>query len=231
MNSLPQRKKSLEEILSLRESLGIRGVAGPTERPAAATHAPRLAAEPDNGPSLHEVSGSPPVPAVVVVVPQPTRPVRSLKRAEHTAPPGPAPVPDPVLAAGKLPVRRHSEEELAEVRRRDALAVLSQGGYQPPKAAHPALLACGYFLAIGGAAAPVLLDWVSLLTGSYTLGASFSSGYHLLVGGTLASLPIAGYIGYKLSLSRHHAAFMAVIVFIALVFAVLHYLTLIPHAT
>jgi hypothetical protein len=114
---------------------------------------------------------------------------------------------------------------LAEVRRRDALAVLSQGAYQLPGAAHPALLSLGYLLAMGGAAAPILLDWTSRLTESYTLGTAFSSGYHLLTACTLAALPIAGFIYFKKTLSRHHAAFISIIVFFALVFAVLHYLT------
>lgn len=169
-----------------------------------------------------EPSGHPLPPVIPIAVSHPSRPIRSLKRSEHAPTP---PAPKPVPANSKLPVHRHSDQELAEVRRRDALAVLSQGAYQLPGAAHPALLSLGYLLAMGGAAAPILLDWTSRLTESYTLGTAFSSGYHLLTACTLAALPIAGFIYFKKTLSRHHAAFISIIVFFALVFAVLHYLT------
>ena len=143
----------------------------------------------------------------------------------------PSGAPAPLAADSKLPVHRHSDAELAEVRRRDALAVMSQDAYQLPEAAHPALLAVGYGLAIGGAAAPILLDGFSRLTASYTLGMAWGSGYHLLTGCTLAALPVAAFICLRKSLSRHHAAFIAVIVFFALVFAVLHYFPQLRNAT
>ena len=174
-----------------------------------------------------EPSGHPLPPVIPIAVPPPqqSRPIRSLKRSDHAPAPATPPASRPVPANSKLPVHRHSGLELAEVRRRDALAVLSQGAYQLPAAAHPALLTIGYLLAIGGAAAPILLDWTSRLTESYTLGTAFSSGYHLLTACALAALPIAGFICFKKTLSRHHAAFISIIVFFALVFAALHYLT------
>jgi len=135
------------------------------------------------------------------------------------------------LALGQLPLRRHSAQELAQARRRDAMAVMSQGAYQLPTAAHPVLLACGYLLAIGGAAAPTLLDWLSRLTGSYTLGMAWSHGYHLLTACTLVALVVAGVIFIRNSLSRHHASFIAIIGFFALVFALIHYFSQLRHAT
>ena len=174
----------------------------------------REASDPASEPSL-----LPRVPVIPVAGSRQARPVRSLKRSEQA----PAPAPLAPAADSQLPVHRHTEQELAEARRRDALAVMEQGVYQIPGAAHPALLAIGYVLAIGGAAAPSLLDGLVMLTGDYRLGQACSQGYHVLTGCTLAALPIAGFIHCRKTLSRHHAAFIAVIVFFALVFAVLHY--------
>lgn len=161
---------------------------------------------------------------------RPEKPIRPLQRS------GLAPAPAPEVGAtpataGKLPAQRHSPRELAEARRRDALAVISHGAYQTPRAAHPLLLALGYVLAIAGAAAPALLDGLSQLTGSYTLGLACGGGYHLLSGGALLALLIAGFIGLRKSLSRHHAAFIACIGFFALVFAAIHYLPQFRHAS
>lgn len=155
------------------------------------------------------------------------RPLRLQRSAEQAA----APAPSAPAAESKLPVQRHSVAELADARRRDALAVISQGAYEVPGAAHPALLAIGYGLAIGGAAAPTLLNGLSRLTDSYTLGLAYGGGYHLLTAATLAALPVAGFIYCCKTLSRHHAAFIAIIVFFALVFAVLHYIPQLRHAT
>ena len=184
--------------------------------------------------ALREVPAAPLAPdAVPLVSAIPTaaarqrKPLRSLKQSAPAA----APVPPLPAADSKLPVHRHSEQELAEARRRDALAVMAQGAYQLPGAAHPVLLAIGYVLAIGGAAAPTLLDGLSRLTGSFTLGLAFSHGYDLLVGGSLAALPIAGFVLVRKSLSRHHAAFIASIAFFALVFAAIHFIPQLRHAT
>lgn len=176
-----------------------------------------------------ERGGLPQPTLLPVAASLPARPVRSLKKSEQA--PAPATVPAPSAADGNLPTRRHSEQELAEARRRDALAVLAQGTYQLPRAAPPFILAIGYVLAIGGAAAPTLIDWLSRLTGSYTMGLACGSGYHLLTCATLAALPVAAFIHLKATLSRHHAAFIASIVFFALVFAVLHYFPQLRHAT
>ncbi|MEI6676166.1 MAG: hypothetical protein WCO57_13420 [Verrucomicrobiota bacterium] len=221
MTPLPQQKKSPGEIARLRKNLGVPTDAGVTELqnnpPSAAPESQADALEPetfpsDSTPTLHQ-----------------QRPNQPLKRSGVVL--GQAPALAAVPAESKLPVRRHSEEELAETRRRAALAVISQGGCSLPRAAHPALLTIGYILAIGGAAAPTLLDGVSRMTGSFTLGNSCSGGYHLLTIGTLAALPVAAFIYFKKSLSHHHSAFIAIIAFIALVFASLHYFPHLRNAT
>ena len=218
MTPLPQHKKSPGEIARLRKNLGVPTEAGvialenPPSDPRTAGAADPPAPQPDIAPPVHH--------------PRPTQP---LKRSGVVRTPAPSPVA--TQTDGILPVRRHSEEELAAARRRDALAVIAHGAYQLPRAAHPALLAIGYVLAIGGAAAPTLLDGISSMTGSFTLSGSFSGGYHLLTIGTLAALPVAAFIYWKKSLSHHHSAFIAIIAFIALVFACLHYFPLLRNAT
>lgn len=221
MNPLPQRKKSPEEIAHLRESLGIRPLPE-TTLPDEEAHV--------------EAPSPPPAPVAldeaVALTPLASshhRPIRSFKKSEQL--PAPAGPPAPSAAIGKIPAHRHSQQELAEARRRDALEVMTHGTYQLPKAAHPALLAIGYVLAIGGAAAPFLLDCISRIVGSYTLSASCGGGYHVLTAASLAALPVAALIHVKRTLSRHHAAFIAVIAFFALVFAVLHYIPQLRHAT
>ncbi len=251
MNPLPPRKKSPAELASLRASLGIPPPPGtPASCPQPLPDASALLDEPPpHVPGRPQArafrrperrgqpppaalwespapSSTPPPPVVVALAAPPRpRPLRALKKSESVAPPAAA------AAEGRLPVHRHGDEELAAARRRDALAVMSHGSYQLPGAAHPLLLALGYLLALGGAAAPVLLDGLSRLTGSYALGLACGSGYHLLTAGTLAALPVAAFIHVRKTLSRHHAAFIASIVFFALVFAVLHYFPQLRHAT
>jgi hypothetical protein len=173
----------------------------------------------------------PVAPVSPVAVPHLPKPIRSLKRSEREAAPVKEAMAKPIPADSKLPVHRHSDQEIADIRRRDAVSVIAQGGFELPVLAPIPLLIIGYLLAIGGAAAPTLLDLISRLTDSYTMGNSFGGGYHLLTGCTLAALPIAAFIFIKKTLSRHHAAFITIIVFFALVFAVVHYLPLLRNAT
>ena len=70
------------------------------------------------------------------------KPVRSLRKSEQAPPviatPA-APPPD-----SKLPIHRHSDQEIAEIRRREALAMMTPAAepetrHRPPGAAHPRL--------------------------------------------------------------------------------------------
>ncbi|KAB2640896.1 MAG: hypothetical protein DVB25_03390 [Verrucomicrobia bacterium] len=229
MNPLPLRKKSPEELAKLRQTFGILpsppAAQTPDERPSLASAPKRMGALP---------LPSAKIPADVAAPQRQLRPPsRSFKRSEHRPK---LEADTPSLTAtdatpSPLPLRRHSAQELAHARRHDALAVISRGAYQLPTAAHPVLLVCGYLLACGGAAAPTLLDGLSRLTGSYTLAMAWSQGYHLLTACTLAALVVAAVIYARNSLSRHHAAFIAIIVFFALVFSVIHYFSQLRHAT
>ena len=186
-------------------------------RPKLEVETPRQAAAEPPAPF-----GLPRTPPVPVAATRQLKPLRPLQPAPQAAPPA---------ADSQLPRHRHSAQELAQARRRDAMAVMSQGAYQLPTAAHPVILACSYLLAIGGAAAPTLIEWLSRLTGSYTLGMAWGHGYHLLTACTLAALLVAAVIYVRNSLSRHHAAFIAIIGFFALVFALIHYFSQLRHAT
>jgi hypothetical protein len=165
-----------------------------------------------------------------VAVPRGVKQVRSLKRSERAGGPVTAHAPRPAPADSKLPEHRHSEEELAEIRHRSAVAALAEGGYQQPEAANTLVLTAGYLLAIGGAAAPTLLKLLAKLMTSYTMGQAMGGGYHLLVGCALAALPVAAFIYFKKTLSRHHAAFMTVIAAFSLVFATVHYFNQLQYA-
>ncbi len=191
---------------------------------------PEIETPPEPATDLPAPFGLPRTPLIPVAQPQKLKPLRPLQPAATANATATATATQPTPS--KLPLQRHSPEELAQARRSDALTVMSQGAaYQLPTSAHPVLLACGYLLAIGGAAAPVILDGLSKLTESYTLSLRWSHGYHLLTACSLAVLPIAAFIAITKSLSRHHGAFIAIIAFFALVFAAIHYFYQLRHAT
>lgn len=171
------------------------------------------------------------VPPPETVATHEPKPIRSLKRSERMGGPVSLPQQRPTPIDSRLPGHRHSTDELLEIRRRSAAAAIAEGGYLPPQAAATPLLVTGYVLAIGGAAAPTLLKLLAKLTDSYNLGLALSGGYHLLVVGALAALPIAVFIYLKKTLSRHHAAFIAVTALFALIFATLHYFSQLLYGT
>lgn len=251
MSALPQHRKSPEELAKLRESLGIPPDAGGTDpAPEAPAPSPAIPPEPSHRPR-HSLKRSEWVEPLVVPVPvlaapgggiehlaipapiaagvHEPKPVRSLKRSEREGGPFIPHEPLPAAADSKLPGHRHSDEEVAEIRRRSAIAAIAGGGFQLPQSARAPLLAAGYVLAIGGAAAPTLLTLLAQLRESYTLGDAMSGGYHLLVVGAVAALPVAAYIYFKKTQSRHHAAFITIIAVFALIFSLLHYFPLLRY--
>lgn len=221
MSTLPTHKKSPEELAKLRDALGVPGHT-PAGQPAPPEPPPAPEPEPVAIPHLDP-------PAHAPSAPHEPKPVRSLKRSEREPVQSPRHATAP--ANSKLPDHRHSPEELAAIRRQGAIAAIKEGGFELPQAASKPVLALAYFLSIGGAAAPTLLRGLANLSESYQLGQAMSEGYHLLVAGTVASLPLAGYIALKRTQSRHHAAFVAITAFFALVFAVLHYFPQLRHGT
>ena len=114
-----------------------------------------------------------------------------------------------------LPHLRHSDREIAEIRRREALALMNARPNPKLFPAHPALIIPGYLSAIAGA-----------------VGFYF---YQFPIAATLAfatvSLVVATIIGIRKPISRHHAAFIAVMALFVLVFGALHYFPHLRHAT
>ncbi|HEY8961734.1 MAG TPA: hypothetical protein VIM57_05960 [Luteolibacter sp.] len=124
--------------------------------------------------------------------------------------------PEIPLASG-LPVRRRSQRELDELRRREALRAVSLGTPSAlpfqAKTANWSLVILGYLLAL----ATVAGTWHPLFM------IPKREGYWLAFGGGGAALLIAGFIAWRKPLSRHHAGFVAVTVALVLVFALLYY--------
>lgn len=247
MSLLPQRKKTPEEIAKLRESLGVPGAPEDTnEAPAAvdtiipAPHeaavvhpGPPASADPTPSPvsrgpkpthSLKRSERTPPGPVenppaapsevAEPVAEQVPKLVRSLKKSEQ----GPVSQPDPTATSrldSKIPFHRHSDQELSEIRRREALAMMQARPNPKLAVAHPALLAPGYVLAIAGASCFYFYEFPMEAT----------------AGCAAAALLIAGFIFLRRPISRHHAAFIAVIALFVIVFGALHYFPHLQHAT
>ena len=204
--SLPQRKKTAEELAKLREDLGIPdapppgmpGVA-PADRvkkpkPPAASKVPEKQAAPSDEPL--------PVPAA--------KPVRSLRKSERL----PAAEPKPIERSATLPNRRHKEEDLDEIRRREAFAIQSPAIHLQALAAHPVM--------IGGAYALVIATLVTAIMKTH-------GGIVLACG--IAALAAAAYIFLKKKRSTHHAGFIAAITILTLIFSALHYFPQLRNAS
>jgi hypothetical protein len=251
MSLLPQRKKSPEEIAKLREDLGIPAAppaADPpsTPDPPATPHAiqviehhhPPAEAPPSNHPpaaaphpapkQVHSFKRSERITAVAPAEPATAapvtddmapvvlslKPVRSLRKSEQA--PLSVMTPPARPADSALPGHRHSDQEIQEIRRREALALRASSVVNPKLiAAHPALFIPGYLAALAGA--------VCFACYQLPLAATASCA--------ATALLIAGYISLKKPLSLHHAAFIAVITLIVIVFGALHYFPQLRHGT
>lgn len=287
--SLPQRKKSAEEIAKLRESLGIPGQPPIKETSPAEAPPPEPVPEPEKAaekpesvaktesvtkpePALKEDAAlpaesasapvemlpatptlepfpavEPPAPKIVrslrrseripvlpvedeksekspalregsilpgkTVLPalQVAKPVRSLRKSEQI-PVTELPEPSP---DSKLPVHRHSDQELGEIRRQEAIAALSPQGPPKPMVAHLAVVIPGYIAAIAGGICFHYYELSISVTGACV-------GIALLV---------AAFIFIKRPLSRHHAAFIAVMTLFVIVFGALYYFPQLQHGT
>lgn len=220
MSLLPQRKKSTEEIAKLRESLGIPGIS-PAET-TAATPPPAETAPAHHGPrQVHSLKRSeryPDAPSTepllrsVTLTPQPQVP--KLDSPPRKSAQGR--IATPAVTHSKLPVHRHSDQEISEIRRREAIAMLAAAKPDPRLArAHPMLLIPGYLLAFAGALC--FYDYQFPLNAAATCAA--------------AALLIAGFVSLRRPISRHHAAFITVITLFVIIFGALHYFPHLQHAT
>ncbi|MFD2257952.1 hypothetical protein ACFSSA_14820 [Luteolibacter algae] len=135
-----------------------------------------------------------------------SQPIHSLRKNELPLAPAPA-----VTQKTALPAQRHAQRDIEEIRRREALGHLSANAQDPAMhlrsiTAHPLLLSVSYGVAIGAAAA-----------------ASRTAHPITPLALIVLSITLAGYIFIKKKRSRHHAAFLAIIIIMTLVFGGLHY--------
>ena len=197
MSSLPQKRKSAEEIAKLREEIGL--PPGSVEAPAPEKPA-RVEAEPEPAPRSRPEA----------------KQVRSLRRSERQPPPEPH-VSSTESWASSLPAQRRSENELERIRQREAMQALASE--VPPAVAqlqtitaHPVILGLGYLLVVGGAIGFISAEsYAQIKPEIYALA------------GSLGGLLVALFIALRKVRSRHHAGFIAMIALVVLVFTVFHY--------
>jgi hypothetical protein len=261
MSLLPQRKKSAEEIAKLRESFGLpdqvsggkqlmddASAGGRENNAQIAKFVGGIAAD-----LRSDFTAKTPASASVATIPVASsisaRPLRSLKRSERS------PVQDQIIgepdksvssattfardakyvhsfkksemepctpadihippANSKLPGHRHDDRELKEIRRYSAIDMQATAHRYTRMKAHFALVIFGYLLAIGSGAVIYF----------------YESPMRITAGGEAFALLIAAFILIKKPLSRHHAAFIAVIAFFVIVFGALHYFPQFQHGT
>jgi hypothetical protein len=238
---IPDKKKTREEIAALREGLGIPDSipqpGAPRQRPQQASPSPAAPA-PQPAPGTHVI---PPTDKLVLdpthpdhplpdgadepvihldVVPLPAEPVKPEPKPIHTLrkhdlPLAPAP---PVTHKTALPSHRHDPRDIAEIRKREALASLQQPAMNPAanlrkQTASPFLYVPGYLFAIVAAAT------------------AYQRFHHLtpIVLLSLSAL-IMIFIAARKPHSRHHAALLFILIFLTLAFGGLHYAPLFNHA-
>ena len=162
-------------------------------------------------PSAEETPPETPTPEPA---PGSPKPVRSLRKSEQI--PVLKPAPAKPSADSKIPFHRHSDDEIAEIRRRDALAMMNAHVPNPKlAAAHFALLIPGYLFAISGGACFFFYEFPMAATAACAA----------------IALVISAFVFVRRPLSRHHAGFISVIALFVIVFGTLHYFPHLQHAT
>ena len=228
---LPQRRKSAEEIAKLRESLGI-----PDE---AAQEAQRTNPETPSEPETSaEDSPAPseeaPEPVTAITenqerpAPQP-KPVRSLRKSERKPALNPL---SPVETKNGIPVRRHDERELQELRKIQAAPPDQSIAYIQQLAAPWPLVVLAYLLPfVGGflgwfaAWSPTVPEpnfpalWLMDLSRAPWLA---TAGFVSLALCCAVGLAAAGWLAWKKPRSRHHAGFVTIFAVLIAVFGIIH---------
>ncbi|MCW1885857.1 hypothetical protein OKA04_14045 [Luteolibacter flavescens] len=240
---LPQRRKSAEEIAKLRESLGIPGEAQEEatapEEPAIETSAPVSAdASPEEqapaDPAVEEAAKSeipaPKPPVTAEEKPQstvPQRQVRSLRKSEQK----PVELPR-VETKGGIPVRRHDDRELMEIRRAQSAPPEQTIAHVQSQLAPWPLVFLIYLLPFTGALLGWLAAWTpkipqphfpALWMGDLSRKAWLGdAGFAALTICCVLGLAGAGWIAKKKRLSRHHAGFITILAVLIAVFGIIH---------
>ncbi|MGJ8642197.1 MAG: hypothetical protein ACSHX9_02220 [Luteolibacter sp.] len=219
---IPERKKTPEEIAALREGLGIPdSPPAPPEQAAPPHAAPEIESQtPHRRPPVHlepEITNTAPEPVAQPVhldIPAAPAPLAdTAKKSTHTLrkkelPLAPAP---PVTHKTAIPTHRHDPRDIAEIRKREALAKFNQPEIDPAthlrkQTAHPLLYIPGYLLPFGAA---------------FTIYKHFH--YFIPLALLLASLLLVIFIALKKPRSRHHAALIFIVIFLTAAFGGLHY--------
>ena len=224
--------------------------ASPAARPTQPSPTPVEAPAPHPPKQVHSLKRSERIPLLTPEGPQPAlrrdddpplitltlKPVRSLKKSEQIPLPATYAPPPPDT---NLPYHRHSNQELQEIRRRDALTKQNPTVNPNLVVAHTALLFFGYLTALAGAlpyAVMLYQYWFSQNTETVRTSASslfaFAPLPITIPGCCVATaIFIAGFIALKKPISRHHAAFIAAITLFVVVFDILHYFPHLRHGT
>ena len=233
---LPQRRKSAEEIAKLRESLGIPGegqeeAASATEEAAVdspTTEAPSPAAKEKDEGKAAAGTATPKAPEEAKEKSSvPMRQVRSLRKSEQK------PVEfSKVETKNGIPVRRHDDRELMEMRRIQAAPPDTTIAYMQQLAAPWPLVVLGYlFPLVGGACglfaaiSPKMPEpdlqyvWLMNLSRAPWLN---KAGFGALIACCTIGLLFAGWFFLKKPRSRHHAGFIVGIAVLIAVFGIIH---------
>lgn len=222
---IPDRKKTPEEIAALREGLGVpvppeepKMTPAPTPvapSPVAPVDVPPAAPAPDAPETDDEPPSDQPVIHLdIAPVPSKQATAESHRLRKHELPLAPAP---PVTQKTALPTHRHDPRDIAQIRKREALAKLQGPGADPAahlrrQTAHPVLYVPGYLLAI--AAGAVAYQRVHPITPIVLLALALS---------------ITLYIAIRKPRSRHHAALIFILIFLTAAFGGIHYAPLFQH--
>ena len=232
---LPQRRKSAEEIAKLRESLGIPGEAQEESEAAdAAIDSPETEEAPAVSVEESEEAAAP-APAAQVPerakdteeTPVPARKVRSLRKSEQK----PAELSQ-VETKNGIPVRRHDDRELMEIRRIQATPPDQSVAYIQHLAAPWPLVALAYLLPFTGAFLGWFAAWspkvpepnfpAMLLADLSRAPWMGQAGFAALVGCCALGLIAAGWLAWKKPRSRHHAGFVTIFAVLIAVFGIIH---------
>jgi hypothetical protein len=140
-----------------------------------------------------------------------TKIVKSLRKAERFKPASSAPIlPDSIV-----PSQRHSEQEIAQLQRKQAFEERRNITPPPSFFTHLASILPGYLFAV----IPPVITYFYELTP------------HFLCISLGLSLACAVFLFLKKPISRHHAAFIAALVLLIGIFSALHFIPQLRHGT
>ena len=245
MSLLPQHKKSAGELAKLRESLGIPDHSPVEDESPAVAPTPAVKSwEKMTTPKISKAPPESPPPLADAHAPKPVRSfkrsergpalpvaegevlqasaaspeihagpklVRSLRKSEQ----GPLHAASEPPPDSPLPLHRHSEREIQQIRRQETLALPAAAIHPLALKAHPALVIPGYLFAIAAAVGYHFYDLQIPVTGPCVA----------------VALLVAAIIYFKKPLSLHHAAFIAVMSLFVIVFGALYYFPQLQHGT